>query len=559
MFISVCALYSGIRRSILFTKSRVKQELPRPFLVLATLSAAVTLITSLLFVLSDETLDTVRASRRVADMWVESERAAGLQLHRCLDNGGRDCDLVEQRIQRPVAYWNAVLERGKPQSDMRVIRERLKETGTDLEPWRFRLYWFEYVAYFARINPGSGNALKAQPRPGSLPPNLKMLLDLRDRCRAARLRLPADAPEIVALHREVDRILADVEEGKTRYDEWASAASLRLRRILLAVVLASSVLMFVIAMRVSRQILIKWQSREREFRQRDLEQTKSLEQQLAQLQQVLAEKATLLESVERHVRELRATETALRRSNEDLQQFAYVASHDLREPLRNVATHAQLLGHAYRNNELDQLGDLCMGVIIQGAKRMDALITGLLAYSRIARDQAGITNGPTDLRPVVDAALANLATALAPLHAKISYAELPTVLGWNVQLIQLFQNLIENSIKYRQLDRPLEIEIRAVPQDRSWLISVQDNGTGFRPEYAEKVFVMFQRVHSSDIPGTGVGLAICKAIVARHGGEIWAKSSLGEGATIYFTLPCEHEVSEAIPYGQAVHIPHRRQ
>jgi chemotaxis family two-component system sensor kinase Cph1 len=231
---------------------------------------------------------------------------------------------------------------------------------------------------------------------------------------------------------------------------------------------------------------------------------------------------------------LRSTAEELARSNEELQQFAYVASHDLQEPLRMVASYTQLLARRYRDR-LDQDGLDFINYAVDGATRMQGLIQDLLAYSRVGT-RAGAFE-PTQLTAAVDRALANLHAAIQETGAEITRDPLPQVMGDVSQLTQLFQNLLGNAIKFRGAETP-RIHVSAKRTGSEWTVSVKDNGIGIEPQYAERIFVIFQRLHGKgEYPGTGIGLAICKKIVARHGGRIWVESTPGEGAEVLFTLP----------------------
>jgi PAS domain S-box-containing protein len=224
----------------------------------------------------------------------------------------------------------------------------------------------------------------------------------------------------------------------------------------------------------------------------------------------------------------------LARSNAELEQFAYVASHDLQEPLRMVASYMHLLEKKYKDR-LDADANEFIGYAVDGAKRMHALIEDLLTYSRVGTTAKPLE--PTDCSTVVQAALNSVRVALEESGAHFSCDELPTVMGDATQLTQLFQNLIANAIKFRR-DQPPEIHIGAEPEDELWRFSVQDNGIGIAPEYFARIFVMFQRLHGrTAYPGTGIGLAICKKIVERHGGRIWVESPGKRGSVFKFTLP----------------------
>lgn len=235
--------------------------------------------------------------------------------------------------------------------------------------------------------------------------------------------------------------------------------------------------------------------------------------------------------------ELRRTEAALRRSNADLEQFAYVASHDLREPLRNMSAFVELLVRAYRRNELNIYGDLYVEFITEGARRMETLIAGLLTYARIGSSPESTVAERVDLNVTLNEVLNSLRSLVNDANATILPAELPTVYGNPSQLEQVFQNLLENSLKYRRADVPLRVEIGIASREHEWVFRVQDNGQGFNPEYADQIFGIFKRLHGTEIPGTGIGLAVCRAVIDRHYGKIWAEAEPDKGTTIYFTLP----------------------
>lgn len=229
----------------------------------------------------------------------------------------------------------------------------------------------------------------------------------------------------------------------------------------------------------------------------------------------------------------------LARSNQELEQFAYIASHDLQEPLRMISSYVQLLAKRYQG-KLDQDADEFIHYAVDGAARMQRLITDLLSYSRVGT--RGKPFEPTDSYQVLAAALDNLQLAIADNAAFITHDRLPTVTADGSQLTQLFQNLIGNAIKFHST-LPPTIHIGAQQQDNEWLFSVRDNGIGIAPEHFERIFMIFQRLHASaEYPGTGIGLAVCKRIVERHGGRIWIESQPGQGATFFFTLPLRNSV-----------------
>lgn len=224
----------------------------------------------------------------------------------------------------------------------------------------------------------------------------------------------------------------------------------------------------------------------------------------------------------------------LARSNADLEQFAYVASHDLQEPLRMVSSYCQLLHRRYQD-KLDATADEFIGFAVEGATRMQSLLEDLLTYSRVGTKEMSMEQ--VDCNIVLKDALTNLKLMLEQNDAVVTYDSLPTVLGHSKQLIQLFQNLISNAVKYKGSQRP-EIHVAVDDPEEAWRFAVRDNGIGFDPQFSDRIFVIFQRLHTkAEYPGTGMGLAICKKIVERHGGRIWAESTPGLGSTFYFSIP----------------------
>ncbi|TXK38393.1 ATP-binding protein [Nonomuraea sp. C10] len=256
----------------------------------------------------------------------------------------------------------------------------------------------------------------------------------------------------------------------------------------------------------------------------------------------LAELSSHIDSMRRRI--LSAWRTAsdqadeLRRSNGELEQFAYVASHDLQEPLRKVASFTQMLEQRYEN-ELDDRARQYIHYAVDGAKRMQLLINDLLDFSRVGR--VGGEKAPMDSGVPVRAALDNLSAAIEDAGATVTTGELPRVTGSPSQLTQLFQNLIENAVKFRG-DEPPHVRIEAVERDGMWEFSCSDNGIGVDPKYADRIFLIFQRLHPRDVyAGTGIGLALCRKIVDYHGGRLWLDGDSGEtggrGTTFRWTLP----------------------
>jgi signal transduction histidine kinase/HAMP domain-containing protein len=260
---------------------------------------------------------------------------------------------------------------------------------------------------------------------------------------------------------------------------------------------------------------------------RDVSERKHADEQLrslnANLEKRVAERTAAAEE--------RAQE--LHRSNLELEQFANIASHDLQEPLRAVASYTQLLEDRLVA-QLDAETRVYMGHVVSGVGRMRALIKDLLDYSRIGRGPLHI--GPTDSAAVLAGTLADLSPALRETGATVAHGALPSVAADPIQLGRLFQNLITNALKFRGEEAP-RVQIEAQQDQGEWRFSVRDNGMGIDPKHHERIFVIFQRLHGRARPGTGIGLAICRKIVERHGGRIWVESELGKGATFSFTIP----------------------
>ncbi|MDB4952304.1 MAG: sensor protein [Gemmatimonadetes bacterium] len=231
---------------------------------------------------------------------------------------------------------------------------------------------------------------------------------------------------------------------------------------------------------------------------------------------------------------LAAQARELSRSNADLEQFAYVASHDLQEPLRMVASYTQLLARRYRGR-LDDDADEFIGYAVEGVTRMQSLINDLLAYSRAGTRGEGVQ--ATEMEDVLRRVLAGLGPALEESGARVTHGPLPTLQVDAAQMDQVLQNLVGNALKFRGAE-PTHVHVSAQRLDDAWEISVRDNGIGISPEFAERVFVIFQRLHSrAEYPGTGIGLAICKKVVERHGGRIAVRPAPGGGAEFRFTIP----------------------
>jgi light-regulated signal transduction histidine kinase (bacteriophytochrome) len=248
----------------------------------------------------------------------------------------------------------------------------------------------------------------------------------------------------------------------------------------------------------------------------------------------LAVSRTLIRSMRRDIDERERKEDQLRRSNEELERFAYVASHDLQEPLRKVAGFTALLQKKY-GGRLDRDADEIIGYAVDGATRMQMLIKDILAYSRVGSKE--LNRVPVDTNHVMDLVTTDLGEQIKATRARVEWRGLPTIRADASQLRQVLQNLVENAIKYRHPKRRPQVQVAGQEDETSWHFTVQDNGIGIPPDKHEEIFGIFRRLHGQDQPGTGIGLAVAKKAVERHGGKIWVESKLGKGSTFHFTLP----------------------
>jgi light-regulated signal transduction histidine kinase (bacteriophytochrome) len=233
---------------------------------------------------------------------------------------------------------------------------------------------------------------------------------------------------------------------------------------------------------------------------------------------------------------VRARTSELSRSNDELRQFAYAASHDLKEPMRTIASYTQLLSQRY-TDRLDDTGQEFLLYVVDAVRRMDALLNDLLSYSQHLGAKP-VAFESVNAEAVLMGVLMNLQAAIKEARGTVTHDPLPTdVTADFAQLSQLLQNLVGNALKYRKPDVSPEIHVSAADSDEEWIFSVRDNGVGIEPAYRDQVFGIFKRLHGREYPGTGMGLAICKKIVERLGGRIWVESEPGVGSTFFFTVP----------------------
>lgn len=262
---------------------------------------------------------------------------------------------------------------------------------------------------------------------------------------------------------------------------------------------------------------------------------KSLPWQAVEVKAALEFRKAIVNIVLRQAEELALLAQDLERSNAELKKFAYVASHDLQEPLNQVANYVQLLEMRY-DSALDEDAKEFINFAVDGVGLMQTLIDDVLAYSKV--DLKGIECQLTNTEEALSQAIANLRGRITETQASLTYDPMPQLVADGTQLMQLFQNLIGNAVKFRQLDQPPQIHISVERLEETWKFGIHDNGIGIDPQFSNRIFVIFQRLHTRDeYPGSGMGLAICKKIVECHRGQIWVESELGQGATFYFTLP----------------------
>lgn len=258
--------------------------------------------------------------------------------------------------------------------------------------------------------------------------------------------------------------------------------------------------------------------------------SRSFDKMTQNLKRVMASR----DELNREISERKKAEEDLRRSNENLEQFAYVASHDLQEPLRVMASYSQLLERRYKN-KLDTGANEFIGFIVDAAGRMQRLINDLLAYSRVGRKDGLLSE--VDCNEVLRRVIESMSAIIEPTNAKVTSDVLPALKGYESSLVQLFQNLIGNALKFHGKEPPW-VHVSARENNKEWIFSVKDNGIGIEPQYRERIFLIFQRLHSKEeYPGTGIGLSICKKIVENYGGRMWVESEPQKGSTFYFTIP----------------------
>lgn len=278
--------------------------------------------------------------------------------------------------------------------------------------------------------------------------------------------------------------------------------------------------------------------------QSEIQERKRAEKEIctlnAELEKRVEERTRELEWKNRQLEQLTS---ALRRTNAELEQFAYAAAHDLQEPLRNIALGTQLLAARYRSH-LDSKTDPFIDFTVTGAQRMENMIKDLLAYCR-ALDGSALPIELVDSAAVLESALTNLRAVISEMNGQITWDKLPAVAMHETHLLQVFQNLVGNALKYHGRERPL-VQISAACERDEWEFCVRDNGIGIAPQYHQRIFGVFKRLGGGSASGSGIGLAICKRIVEHYGGRIWVSSELNQGASFFFTAPRERVTSHEL-------------
>ena len=382
------------------------------------------------------------------------------------------------------------------------------------------------------------------------------LLDRTDRCARRllalgqqELRQPGSAEDrlarIAEARKELDLGLDAVQDSSQRLVDRTDSLSASLdheRRQLdnVAIVACLLAALACVTMEIGRRDHRKLQAAERRLRSAHA----AVESHAAELAVANSKLQSEIEQRIESERQLAVRTKELERSNEELERFAYVASHDLQEPLRAVASHVQILAEDYQGR-LDADADESIRHAIEGAAHMRLLIQDLLAYSRVNRK-----NEPREPVPAAEAcakALRHLEVSVRESGAEVTFGSLPVVEADPTQLIQLFQNLVGNALKFHGTE-PSRVHVSAERTEEGWLFSVRDNGIGIDPQHRERIFAPFERLHGRhEYPGTGIGLAICKKIVERHGGRIWVESNPGGGSVFRFTMPAIEEKPAAEP------------
>src|SRR5437899_2497054 len=340
-------------------------------------------------------------------------------------------------------------------------------------------------------------------------------------------------------------IQSDLREINERLKRYAGIAAIVLLTSLLAALLVSSIFQRAVAEPITHLAGIAGVvSRDKDYSVRATPTgsgdelatlIETFNEMLAQIQERDGALKKAHGELEQQVQAVARRAEELTRSNTELEQFAYVASHDLQEPLRMVASYTQLLAKRYKGR-LDSDADEFIAYAVDGAHRMQLLIGDLLAYCRVGTK--GEEPRETSSEAALEQALLNLQGAIQESGGVVTHDPLPTVIADGAQLVQLFQNVVGNAIKYRSAELP-RVHVSANKNGgNEWIFSMRDNGLGIDPKYFEKIFVMFQRLHGrEEFSGTGIGLAVCKKIAARHGGRMWVESEPGKGSTFYFALP----------------------
>lgn len=494
---------------------------------------------------SIHTLSSVRAYINGEGLWSKSQKDA---MYYLIKYGGsrdqQDYDRFKNFLSVPLGDHRALIELGKDKPDMDKAREGLIEGQNHPDDVDGMISLFRRFYHQRHIN----RAITAWVAADSLLPQFN---SIGDRLHAeinsghpSEERIRAILAEIAPLNERITPLENAFSSTLGEGARWLENLVLRiLFFIALTVELSGLALAYWVSRNIQKgldEILLTAQEvtkgdlskRARAFSKDEIGKlAEDFNVMTARLEQMTEEIREANVNLERKVQQRTAE---LERKNKELEQFAFVASHDLQEPLRTTTGFVEALRKQYRGR-IDEYADRYLDYILESSDRMKTLIKDLLDYSRIGREMEFV---PVNCNAVANEVLADLGRVIGETHAVITVGQLPVVYGFPTELKLLFQNLISNAIKFRQRGVPPVIHIAAEPGITGWQFSVRDNGIGMEPSAHDRIFIIFQRLHNrQEYEGTGIGLAHCKKIVELHGGRIWVTSKPGQGSTFYFTIP----------------------
>lgn len=528
-------------------RSRFPHTLENRLILLILFNLAVIIILTVLGYYSLKISAGARAYTNEEGLWSKSEKAAVISLLRYAQSGDEvTFDDYYNHLAVPLGDKEARQELEKEEPDLEAVRRGFVQGSNhpdDVDDliWLYRR--FRHAGYGERIV-----AIWEQ-KDGLV----ERLIKVAQEVRQARRLSPRDEILMESLISEVHSIDDDLTDLEDAFSSSLGEATREMNRLALYSSLGSGIAFFLmtafasflLARRIRRGIS-RLQTGAKRVSEGDYTSRVKISHQdelgnLAQdfnwmagrLERVMEEIRASGESLQRSEAELRRYTEELKRSNKELEQFAYVASHDLREPLTSIGGFSKLLAQRYRD-KLDERAQEFIDFIVNDTERMQHLISDLLDYSRVATKEQKFDK--VDSGAVLSQVLRILDLSISESGAVITATDLPVITADEIQLGQLFQNLLSNAIKFRG-DKPPRIHIEALEQPDAWLFSFRDEGIGVAPANQQRIFQVFQRAHARDeYPGTGIGLAICKRIVERHGGRIWVEAEEGKGSTFFFTL-----------------------